>query len=72
MSAPAPKYKVGDRVIWTNVYGVCWGERTITEVLEPDKWEQRYMITPTDTPWMYVREPQLAPHPSSNTEFGSW
>lgn len=73
MSAiPAPRYKVGDRVIWTNEYGVCWGLRTITEVLDPDKWSNRYHIEPTDTPWMYVREENLAPSPEANPEFGTW
>ncbi len=27
-----PKFKVGDRVTYTNDYGMCWGTKTITEV----------------------------------------
>lgn len=71
-SPAAPRYKLGDRVVWTNSYGVCWGIRTISEVGEPDKFGHRYYITPTDTPWMYVREANLAPSPEANPEFGTW
>lgn len=68
-----PKYKAGDRVIWTNDYGVCWGVRTIKEVDEPDKWGHRYYITPTETPWMYVREANLTPSgEASYAEFGAF
>lgn len=70
---PVPKYKVGDRVIWTNDYGVNWGARTIKEVGEPDEWGGRYYIYPTDTPWMYVREKNLQPSGETNYEtFGSF
>lgn len=64
-----PKYKVGDRVVWTNDYGVNWGVRTISAVDEPDKWGNRYYITPTDAPWMYVREKNLE---SALAEFGTF
>lgn len=67
-----PKYKVGDRVIWTNDYGVNWGVRTIKEVLEPDKWSNRYHIDPTDTPWMYVREKNLEPADGNYAGYGSY
>ena len=56
---PAPKFKVGDWVIWTNAYGVNWGARRIAKVEGPDKWGHLYYIEPTDTPWMHVREANL-------------
>jgi hypothetical protein len=69
-----PKYKVGDSVIWTNDYGVCWGVKTITEVGE-DKWGHTYYFTPTETPWMHTREKNLEPAPpapAKHPEFGTF
>lgn len=69
----APKFKVGDRVEWTNEYGVNWGVRTIIEVLEPDKFGHRYYIAPNDAHWMYVREKNLKPTGAANySAFGSF
>lgn len=66
-----PKFKVGERVHWTNEQGVDLGVRTITEVLEPDKFGNRYYITPNEAHWMYVREKNLALPASENyPEFG--
>jgi hypothetical protein len=56
-----PKYKVGDEVIWADSQGVVVGMRKITEVMKQDDGPQRYRIT-HDTPWMYVREVDLAPN----------
>ena len=58
-----PKFKVGDRVIYTNEYGVCWGEVTITEIAPADhplsKWGPHYFIAPTDSPWCPVKEEDI-------------
>jgi hypothetical protein len=67
-----PRFKVGDQVIYTNDYGLCWGLKTIERLDPPDKWGHLYYITPTDTPWMYVREPNLTTPPQANPEFGTW
>lgn len=56
------KFNVGDRVIYTNSNGVCWGEKTITGV-SPISYSNSgfgYKIEPTDTPWYYVKEECLA------------
>lgn len=55
------KYKPGDVVIYFNGNGIRIGERTIAgidELFAGDD-EQRYFITPTDTPWYSIRESQL-------------
>jgi len=57
-----PRYKAGDVVIYTNDYGVCWGERTIVSVAD-FRWsggEPLYYITPTDSPWCPKPERNLA------------
>ena len=67
-----PRFSVGDLVDYTNDYGVNWGVKTV-ERIEKDKWGWQYYVTPTDTPWMYVREKNLAlPQGAGNAEFGSW
>jgi len=59
----APKFKVGDKAIYTNEFGVCWGEKTITEIAPPEhplsKFGPHYYITPSDSPWCPVRESTL-------------
>lgn len=57
-----PKFKVGDTVLYTNAYGIPFGEKTITEVEFNHIRGVTYYITPTDTPWFAVKESQLA-HP---------
>jgi hypothetical protein len=52
------KFKIGDKVIYTNSNGVCWGERTIIG-LDERTGEPTYYIDPTDTPWFSVREDTL-------------
>lgn len=54
-----PKYKVGDFVIFTNSYGVCFGEREIVSV-EERTGKPCYIIKPTDTPWFAVPEDELS------------
>lgn len=59
------RFKVGDRVTFTNDYGVVFPGKTITEVKHfPDDGifagQTRYFITPTDAPWFPVAERNLA------------
>lgn len=56
------KFAVGDKVIFTNEFGVCWGVKTIKS-LEPGLSENdgpRYHIEPTDTPWFSTSEKNLS------------
>jgi len=54
------RFKVGDIVCWTNDNGVKWHARRIIGFDDPDKWGHRYYLEPTDAPWMYTREKNLA------------
>ncbi len=51
----AHKFAVGDQVIYTNPFGVCWGIRTITG-LDARTGKPTYFIEPTDSPWFSVSE----------------
>lgn len=51
-------FKVGDKVEYTNGYGVFVGLRTITDIVVWNG-KTRYHITPTDTPWFPVPEHSL-------------
>lgn len=60
---PEHKFKVGDRVVFTNDYGVCWGVKTITELCSRsyDLWGEKktvptYHYEGTDTPWCSIEE----------------
>lgn len=59
---PAPKFKPGDQVIYTNEYGMCWGVQDI-EGVEWDIRRQTYVYTyeNMDTPWSPVDEERLQP-----------
>lgn len=57
------KYQVGDKVIYTNDFGVCWGVKTITSLeyratTRDDNGPQRptYHYEGTETPWFSVDE----------------
>jgi hypothetical protein len=55
----AYKFAPGDKVVYTNEFGVCWGVKTIKSL---DVWEDglpRYYIEPTETPWCSVAERNL-------------
>lgn len=62
LPAPTHKFKVGDKVIFTNIFGVCWGVKTITSLeWEPKITEDRpdkpaYHYEGTDTPWFPCAE----------------
>ena len=55
------KFNIGDKVIYTNDNGVCFGEKTITDVREISYSETGYgyKIEPTDTPWYYFKEEEF-------------
>lgn len=57
MSKNVPKFKIGDRVIFTNDNGVVFPGKTITGI---EYWEgysePLYFYKPTDTPWFASRE----------------
>lgn len=60
----APKFKVGDRVVFTNSQGVSFPGKIITKhELRLDGYAKghAYFITPTDSPWFIVPERQLSP-----------
>ena len=63
-----PGFTPGDVVCWTNDYGVKWHARRVVRVEAPDQWGHRYYLEPTDAPWMYVREKNLAHESLSRDE----
>jgi hypothetical protein len=52
------KFKIGDKVIWTNSNGVLLGERTIIGLDERTN-RPTYYLDPIDTPWFSVGEEEL-------------
>ena len=52
------KYKIGEKVEWTNSNGVELGERTIIG-LDVRTNRPTYYIDPIDTPWFSVNEEEL-------------
>ena len=59
------KFAIGDRVVYTNEFGVCWGVKTIIAHSEAGIRRQPYTLRPayqyegTDTPWCPVEETRL-------------
>jgi hypothetical protein len=51
------RFVVGDKVIFTNIFGVCWGVKTITALDERNG--PTYHYEPTDTPWFSTAEENL-------------
>ena len=49
------KFKVGDKVIYTNDFGVCWGVKVIS-ALDERSGKPTYFHEGTDTPWFSVEE----------------
>lgn len=52
------KYVVGDTVVFTNIFGVCWGIKTITE-LDTRAGRPTYHYENSDTPWFSTPEENL-------------
>ena len=61
MSEKRHKFNVGDKVVYVNDFGVCWGVKTITELCDglSEKDGPRYQYEGTDTPWFPVAERNL-------------
>ena len=60
------------KVIYTNEYSVCFGEKTITRMANERETfgnEPRYFITPTDTPWFPFAESELTPVESDTVKY---
>ena len=54
------KYNIGDKVIYTNSYGVCWGEKTIIG-LDTRNNKPTYFLRDSGNPeWFSVREELLS------------
>lgn len=55
------KFAIGDLVIFTNDFGVCWGVKEITELAEgfTETDGPRYHYKDSDTPWFPVSEKNL-------------
>ena len=53
---PLPKFKVGQRVVFINDYGVNWGTKTITDHRHEEIRGHVYQYQDTDTPWFFTSE----------------
>lgn len=53
------KFNLGDKVTFTNDQGVKFTQKTITEI-EHGQRGVKYYFTPSDSPWVPVREDQLS------------
>lgn len=60
------QFAVGDKVVYTNDFGVCWGVKVITSLEkrlttrdEDGPWKPAYHYEGTDTPWFPVDEKNL-------------
>ncbi len=67
MSAPAPtastvthKHAVGDKVVFVNDFGVCWGVKTISALDERTN-KPTYHYEDSDTPWFSSAEEHFHP-----------
>lgn len=49
------KFGVGDKVIFTNDFGVCWGVKTISS-LDERSGKPTYHYAESDTPWFSVSQ----------------
>lgn len=66
MTQGTHKFNVGDQVVFTNCFGVCWGVKKITSLewrptTRDDEGPQKpcYHYEDTDTPWYPVDEDHL-------------
>lgn len=53
------KFSIGDQVVYTNDFGVCWGVKTIT-ALDQRTGSPTYHYEDSDTPWYSVNERNFA------------
>ena len=61
-NTPNALFKIGQKVIYINDYGVCWGEKEVIGI--DNSWygldsSPRYYIEPTEAYWFPVNERNL-------------
>ena len=56
MRKTKPKFKIGQKVVFINDYGVNWGEKIITKYEWDEVRGHTYQYEGTDTPWFYSSE----------------
>jgi len=61
------KFAVGNKVIFTNDFGVCWGVKTII-ALDERTGKPTYHYADSDTPWFSVHEDNLVEADSDDLE----
>ncbi len=59
-SAVVHKYAVGDKVVFVNDFGVCWGVKTISALDERSD-RPTYHYEGSDTPWFSSAEEHFRP-----------
>jgi hypothetical protein len=52
----APKYAIGDTVVFVNDYGVNWGEKIVSAYEWNDVRGHTYQYEGTQTPWFHSSE----------------
>ena len=64
-------FKAGDRVVYTNSFGVCWGVKTLTSQEPPytEGHEPRYHYEGSDTPWYSVGQSSFKPADAEDLEW---
>lgn len=55
----APKFTIGQKVVFINDYGVNWGEKTVVQYEWDEVRGNTYLYEPTDTPWFFTGERNL-------------
>ena len=73
---PHHKFKIGDKVIYTNSFGVCWGVKTIKSletfpVTRNDNGPHipAYHYEGSDTPWCPTQEDRFVPADAQDLEW---
>lgn len=64
-------FAVGDKVVFTNDFGVCSGVRTVTGLSERTE-RPTYYTTPTETPWFSTGEENLVPADEEDLIMDLW
>jgi len=66
-SAVVHKHAVGDKVVFTNCFGVCWGVKTIS-ALDERSGKPTYHYEGSDTPWFSSAEEHFIPATAEDLE----
>lgn len=54
-----PKFKIGQKVVFVNDYGVNFGEKTVSDYEWDDIRGHTYQYEPNETPWYKTNERNL-------------